>query len=229
MRNVASKDVTGDLVLTCDTVVTKSRIAGRVIANGHALTAADTTIGPDACPKTGNANQLVTGGDFTLTRVHLQHSGSDLVRFTGGGQQRIVDSLLDGACIYPGDHLDVAQLYDPGAKLDASIVHSTLDARATNSTDSTDKGNAAIFLADNPGAGTFTITGNRLAGGNYATALYDATKGSGVTYRVTDNTYVRGSWQFGPCASTDSLQSNGAEGPVFTSNRYDDGVPLLTC
>jgi hypothetical protein len=225
---VDRKDVSGDLRLTCDTTVTRSRIAGRIIQDGHRFTAVDTTIGPDTCGVGDRDQELVDSDDFSLTRVHLQHSGSDLVRLTGGGGSVVIkDSLIDGACMYPGDHLDAAQFYDPGAVAKVTIEHSSIDSRPTNTSGN---GNAAVFLADHPGPGSvFTITDSRLAGGNYTASLYDASAGSGVTYRVTGNTFVRGSWTYGPCSMSNSSTYDGTDGLEFTGNRYDDGSPLATC
>jgi hypothetical protein len=225
---VDRKDITGDLKLTCDTTLTNSHVRGKIVQNGHKFTATDSTIGPDACGSSGNSDELVDSDDFSLTRVHVQHSGSDLVRLVGGGGTiTINDSLIDGACMYPGDHLDALQYYDPGSKANVTIKNSSIDSRATNTSG---KGNAAIFLADNPGRGSvFNITGNRLAGGNYTASLYDALSGSGVTYKVTGNTFVKGSWTYGPCSMSNSNAYNGTDGVEFSGNKYDDGSALNKC
>ncbi len=218
--------INGDLVLSCDSTVTNTRIIGRVATNGYRLTGSHLDIGPDACPS-GTADYQMVTGPVALTAVHLHHGvGDDLVRLTGGGDTTISDSLLDRTCFYPGAHLDAAQFYDPGAVGKITLNHNTIDSRAVNSTD---LGNAAIFLADNPGRGTVvTVTNSRLAGGNFTVSLYDALTGSGVFYDVRGNTFVKGSSQYGPCASSNSSPYNGTDGFRFTGNVFDDGSPA-TC
>ena len=135
------------------------------------------------------------------------------------------DSLVNGGCEFPGDHYDAIQMYGPGAKANVTIDHSTIDGRSNAS-----KGNAAVFWADEPGAGsTLTITNSQLAGGGFTVSLYDANAGSGVFLDVRDNTFVKGSWGYGPCADTNSIAYNGKEGVRFTGNKLSDGAPLPTC
>jgi hypothetical protein len=212
---VTGRLITGDLTLGCDSTITDSRIMGRVISNGHRLTGSYLEIGPDSCPITGGDFQLLRDV-FTLDHAHLHNApGQDPVALVPG-TSTLTESLIDRPCFYAGDHLDGAQVYAPGSKVVATLDHNNIDVRPANSTD---KGNAAIFLADNPGAGTvITMTNNRLAGGNYTLSAYDA----------RNNTMVRGSWVYGPCA-TNSDPYDGTSGFRFTGNTYDDGTPVGAC
>jgi hypothetical protein len=86
----------------------------------------------------------------------------------------------------------------------------------------------AIFWADHPGAGsTLEAEHSMVAGGDYTTALYDATAGSGVVINVHDNVYVNHSWNYGPCVSN-SVSYTGHEGLEFTNNVLDTGG-AMTC
>jgi hypothetical protein len=213
---ITGKSISGDLMVSNPNVtLVNSRVKGRIIYQSTGLKVTDSDVGPDTCPSSGGDYQLITGSDYTLTRAHFHSNNEDLVRLVGGGgTDTITDSLLDGVCFYPGAHLDSVQLYDPGSTARLVINHSTVDVRPVNASGG---GNSAVFWADNPAkASTLTISNSLLAGGNYTLALYDA-----GTIKVTGNTFVRGSYQYGPCATNIPV--------TFTGNVYDDGTPLTSC
>jgi hypothetical protein len=152
--------------------------------------------------------------------------GDDLLRQGGhGGSITVTDSLFDHTCWYTGSHLDAFQMYDPGDVSHALLNHDTLNSRPVNHSGT---GDAAIFWADHPGAGsTLEVEHSMLAGGDYTTALYDATAGSGVVINVHNNVYVNHSWNYGPCDSN-SVSYTGHEGLEFTNNVLDMGE-AMTC
>lgn len=226
---VKDKLITGDFIVNNPNVTLQnSRVLGRIVTQVESnLQITDSDIGGNTC--TGSSPyELLASGSVSVLRSHLHNGGADLVR-VGAGSATITDSLIDNGCIYPGDHFDAVQFYDPGAVGKVTINHSTLDGRPLgNST--TDKGNAAVFWADSPGAGSvLTITNSQLAGGNFTVSLYDANAGSGVLLDVRDNTFVKGSSQYGPCSMSNSIAYNGKEGVRFTGNVYSDGTALPSC
>lgn len=223
---VKDKLITGDLVVANSNVTLQnSRVQGRIRTSSGAtnLNIVDSEIGSDTC--TGSSDyQLLASSSVTATRSHFHGGGADLIRLFGG-TVTLKDSLVNGGCEYSGDHYDAVQMYGPGSKANVTIDHSTIDGRSNAS-----KGNAAVFWADEPGAGsTLTITNSQLAGGNFTVSLYDANAGSGVFIDVRDNTFVKGTWNYGPCADTNSIAYNGKEGVRFTGNKLTDGTALEGC
>lgn len=229
---IDSRLITGDLIVNHDNVtVTRSRIKGRIIDNNHrGLTLDQVDLGADACPaKTNGGNRLVNADDYTIKRSHLHHNGADLINLNGGGRIRIESSLLDGTCFYPGDHLDAIQMYNPGGVIDFTIVDSKVDNRAVNTSA---LGNAAIFIADNPGAGSrFTLDHTWWAGGGYTIRLHDAGAGSNVRFNVTGNVVKKGAYQYGPCSTSNSVTaaSPTSTGVYWSGNKLDDGSALNGC
>lgn len=223
---VTSRLVTGDATVTCDATLTDVRITG-VLSNrsGYTVTGSYVTIGPDACPARATSQQRLVQDPMTLDHAHLQGGfGQDSVLLVTG--LTIRDSLIDRTCAWAGDHLDNGQLYNPGGKTVATLDHDTLDVRPINLAN---LGNSAVFLADTPGAGTLiTVTNSLLKGGNYTLAAYDAYAGSGVRYDIRGNTFVKGTWQYGPCASN-SAAWDGTTGLRFSGNTYDDGTAMPSC
>lgn len=232
---IDAKLITGDLVVQHNNVtVTNSQIKGRVAyAPGKRdLTLRDVDLGMDSCPTSGGSDyELLSGSDYTLTRVHMHHWPADLLRLAGDPNTQIIveDSLINQACFYAGDHLDAVQMYDPGSVANVTIRHSNIDTRPVNATD---KGNSAIFWADNPGAGSnLLVQDSKLAGGQITLALYDATAGSGVVLDAHNNTFVDGSWNGAPCSRGSgpvSVMFNGTEGVKFANNTLDTGG-AVTC
>ncbi|MFK3651650.1 DUF4082 domain-containing protein [Lysobacter enzymogenes] len=231
--------ITGALIVRHHNVtVSNSRIKGYVDHRTHRnLVLKDVDLGPDACPASNNGGRRLIFGDngYTLIRAHLHHNGDDLLSVGGGEPVLIQDSLIHQTCFYPGDHLDAVQFYSPGQVGHLSIVHSDIDARPVNSEGF---GNAAVFWADRPGAGSsLTIRESRLAGGGYTLAPYDSGLGSGVTIEVSDTRFVRGS-QWGsacylggnnPANHSPTVPYNGSEGIKWLRNAWDDGTPLPSC
>ncbi len=218
--------IDGDLVLNHDNVtVTNSRIKGRVIANGHrGFTLKDADIGGDACPASSNGgDRLINADDYTLIRVHAHHNGADLIAINGGGTITIQDSLINKTCYYDGDHLDAIQFYDPGSVANVTLSHNTIDARPVSG----GFGNAAIFIADSPGAGSrFNIYNNYMAGGNYTLYALDALNGSGVIIDVAGNRFLQGQYNYGPCALSNSDPYNGNSGIIWNNNAFTTGAAI---
>lgn len=222
--------INGDLVLQHDNVtVTRSRIKGRVIDNGHkGLILDQVDLGPDACPSTSNGGtRLLSGSDYTVKRSHLHNNGADLVALYGGGVIRFEDSLLDKTCYYNGDHLDAFQVYDTGtAKQDVTITRSSIDSRAANKTA---LGNSAIQIGDFPPDGSrYVLTGNLWAGGGYTLRLYDMTASSNSRITAMGNVIKKNTYQYAPCVSSNSVDATGQDqtGLYWSNNRLDDGTPI---
>ncbi|MEH6418731.1 DUF4082 domain-containing protein [Pseudomonas sp. CGJS7] len=231
--------ITGDLVIRHDNVtVSNSRIKGFVDhRTNRNLVLKDVDLGPDRCPAVNNGGRRLINGDngYTLIRAHLHHNGDDMLIAGGGEPVLIQDSLIHNTCFYPDDHLDALQFYSPGQVGHVSVIHSNIDARPVNSSG---YGNAAIFWADRPGAGsTLTIRQSQLAGGGYTLAPYDSGRGSGVTIEVSDTRFVRGSqWgsacyvgQNDPANHSPTIDYNGTEGLKWLRNAWSDGTPLPSC
>lgn len=228
---IDSKLITGDVNINHSGVtITNSRIMGRInnsAAKGN-LTVTDSDIGADACPASGNPYNLFNGTNYTMLRSHVHNSGADLMGMGGTGTILIQDSIVDHACWYAGDHLDAIQFYAPGDVGNITIDHTVLDARPDNQAGET--GNAAIIWADNPGSGSrLTVKNSFFAGGNYTLMLYDAGASSGVVLDFQNNTFVKNSWRYGPCASSNTVPFNGTSGLKFTGNIYDDGSSMPGC
>lgn len=222
--------ITGDLVLNHDNVtVTRSRIKGRVIDNGHrGLLLDQVDLGPDACPSSSNGGtRLLSGSDYTVKRSHLHNNAADLVALYGGGVIRFEDSLLDKTCYYTSDHLDVFQVYDTGtAPQNVTITRSSIDSRAVNTKA---LGNSAIQIGDFPPDGSrYTLTGNLLAGGGYTLRLYDMTSSSNSRITAMGNVIVKGSYQYAPCVSSNSVDATSPDqtGLYWSNNKLDDGTPI---
>ncbi|ALN90372.1 hypothetical protein LG3211_1396 [Lysobacter gummosus] len=231
--------ITGDLVIRHNNVtVSNSRIKGFVDHRTHRnLVLKDVDLGPDRCPAVNNGGRRLINGDngYTLIRAHLHHNGDDMLIAGGGEPVVIQDSLIHNTCFYPDDHLDALQFYSPGQVGHLSVIHSDIDARPVNSSG---YGNAAIFWADRPGAGsTLTIRESRLAGGGYTLAPYDSGLGSGVVIEVSDTRFVRDSqWgsacylgQNDPASHSPTVPYNGREGIKWLRNAWSDGTPLPAC
>ncbi|MGH8081247.1 MAG: DUF4082 domain-containing protein [Lysobacter sp.] len=236
---IDSLSISGDLVINHHNVtVSNSRIKGFVRHTTHRnLVLKDVDLGPDRCPAANNGGRRLIVGDngYTLIRAHLHHNGDDMLVAGGGDPVVIQDSLIHNTCFYPGDHLDTLQFYSPGQVGHVSVIHSSLDARPVNSTG---YGNAAIFWADRPGAGsTLTIRESLLAGGGQTLAPYDSGLGSGVVIEVSDTRFVRNSqWgsacylgQNDPANHSPTVPYNGNEGIKWLRNAWDDGTPMPSC
>lgn len=220
--------ITGDLVVRNKNVkVQNTRIKGRV-ANiaSSGLVIVDSDIGADGCTKSVFNN--LNGTNYTLLRSHVHNSGADLIGIGGAGTILVQDSIINQACFFAGDHLDAAQWYAPGDVGHVTFIHTVLDTRPVNVAGAL--GNAAIFWADNPGSGTtLTVTQSKFAGGNYTLALYDAMATSRIVLDINNSTFVKNSYMYGPCASSNSVNFDGTSGIKFTNNVFDDGTKLLTC
>ncbi|HEX8182111.1 MAG TPA: hypothetical protein VF575_00745 [Candidatus Saccharimonadales bacterium] len=222
--------INGDLSVNHSNVTVKNtRIMGRISNRAPSnLIVMDSDIGPDSCPASSNFYNNFNGTNYTMLRSRVHSAPADLVGIGGTGTIVIRDSIINRACIYPGDHLDAIQWYAPGEVGNVTIDHSIVDTRPVNSPGSL--GNAAIFWADRAGSGSrLTATNNWFAGGNYTVSLYDANAGSGVILDVRNNTFLKNSYTYGACASANSIPFNGSEGVRFTGNIYHDGSAFPSC
>lgn len=222
---ISGVSLSGDLIINHDNVtVTNSRIKGRVVYNARGLALQDVDLGADTCPASSNGgNRLIAGDDYSLTRVHVHHNGADLIALSGGGTITIQDSLINNTCYYSGDHLDAIQYYDPGGLANVTLLHNYIDARPSGG----GFGNAAIFWADFPGAGSrLNVYNNFLAGGNYSLYALDAHASSGVIIDVSGNRFLKNQYNYGPCALSNSDPFNGTSGVKWTNNAFSDGVPI---
>lgn len=222
--------IAGDLLVTHGNVtVTNSRIKGRIINNAsNGLTVTDSDIGADSCPSGPSPYNNFNGTNYTMLRSRVHNAGADLMGMGGTGTILIKDSIVNQACWYPEDHLDAIQFYAPGSVGIITLDHSVFDARPVNV--ASEKGNAAIIWADNPGSGSrLTVTKSFLAGGNYTTMLFDAGANSGVIIDINNTTYAKNAWTYGPCAMSNSVAFNGTSGIKFTNNRYDDATSFPNC
>lgn len=226
-QNITGQLINGDLIINHNNVtVTNSVIKGRVVYNNHrGLTLRDVDLGPDSCPGSSNGgDRLIAGDDFTLNRVHLHNNGADLLALSGGGTVLIQDSLFDRTCYYASDHLDAIQYYDPGGVANVTLSHNTIDVRPSNTGGF---GNAAIFWADFPGAGSrLNIYNNYVAGGNYTIYALDADVGSGVIIDISGNRFLRNAYTYGPCSLSNSIMFDGASGVKWTGNAFSDGAVI---
>lgn len=230
-QTISGLSISGDLVINHnDVTVTNSRIKGRVVYNARGLTLRDVDLGADTCPSSSNGgNRLIAGDDYTLTRVHVHHNGADLIALSGGGTITIQDSLINNTCYYSGDHLDAVQYYDPGGIANVTLLHNYIDARPSNGGGF---GNAAIFWADFPGAGSrLNVYNNFLAGGNYTLYALDAHAGSGVVIDVSSNRFLRNQYNYGPCALSNSIPFDGTSGIKWINNAFSDGgvIAITDC
>lgn len=222
-QTITGLSIDGDLIVNHSNVtVTNTRIKGRVINNGGNLVMRDVDIGPDTCPGSSNGGyRLIANAGYSLTRAHLHNNAADLVHMGGGGNITIQDSLINKGCYYAGDHLDAIQFYDPGGVVTATIQHSSIDVRPSNGGGF---GNAAIFWADFPGAGSrLNIYNNYLAGGNYTLYGLDAHASSGVVIDVSGNRFQKNAYNYGPCVFSNSVAFNGMSGVIWVNNAYNDG------
>lgn len=210
---IDGKRITGDLVVNnANVTVTNTRILGVVRGSDlRGLTLRNVDLGLDACPKSTNGGtRLINAGNYTVENSRLHHNGADLVNLAAGNVT-YRNSWLGNTCYYSGDHLDAIQMYNPGQNVTLLVERSFLDSRAANVNA---LGNGAVFIADNPGAGSrFVLKNNLFAGGNYTTSFYDSSN-----FEVRDNKYVAGAYRYGPCSSTGTI--------TFTGNTLDNGTPV---
>lgn len=226
---INAKLINGDLIVNHKNVtVTNSRIKGRIANNAsNGLNISDSDIGLDSCPTSSSFFNNLNGTNYTLVRSKLHSSGADLMGIGGTGTIVIKDSIINGACFYPDDHLDALQFYAPGEVGKITVEHSIVDPRPTNTGG---LGNAAIFWADNPGSGSrLTAFHSQFAGGNFTLSLYDGGAGSGVIFDVHDNTILKNTYQYGPCSTSNSIAFNGVEGYKFANNKFEDGTMVPGC
>jgi hypothetical protein len=214
---IRNKLIEGDFIAgDANVTLQNSRVLGRIVnENKGGLRIVDSDIGPDACPSGPSDYNELGGTNYELLRSHVHNSGADLIGIGGDGTIKITESLIDQACFYPGDHLDGVQFYAPGALGHVTISRTAIDTKPVNSPE---KGNAAIFWADEADpSSTLIVKNSYLAGGNYTLQMRTR-----AVFSVTDTTFEAGNWVYGPCYTD-------APGVVFTGNKLTDGRPLKSC
>jgi hypothetical protein len=202
-------------------VIRNSSARGVVGCGGCVYSVEDSLLDGNGTVPSG-AQAVVQGGSFTLLRTEVTN-GPDLVRFDGSNKPAVVrDSLLRNLAICSTCHADSTQYFDGGSNATVLIDHSSIDARSSTG----QKGNSAAFLADDPVGLKATLTHSLWAGGGYTVRLHDARSLSGTVYRMTDNTILSGSFDYGPCLLTNSVPYDGVSGFTWTGNLYSTGSPL---
>lgn len=222
---VDGKNVSGVIRLTGPGVTVRNTQARGLFGCGScSATVVDSTF--DAQTSSGSQSAVVVqaGADLTLTRVEITNAG-DLLRLDGG-DLTLTDSLLWRTYFRVGDHADAIQFYGPGAGGTVRVVHSSVDVRPYNSTD---PGNAAVFLADEPRGLVVEMTRSRWAGGNSSVRLHDALAGTGNVYDFHDNVIVAGSYSGSPGNCGNSVPFNGTAGYKWVGNSLSTGAVLASC
>lgn len=205
-----AKDVSGTIYVRADNVTIKRSRArdGIHIVNNKDLVIEDTEIGPDS-GKSG-ADGGVIFENYTCRRCDI-HNFSDGAKINGN--VLIEDSWLHDFPYTDGDHNDAMQSVGGGS---VTIRHTSIDARSVAGSNTGDRGNAAIFMADGP-KGHMIFENNLIAGGGYALQLRDI---AGYTAVVRGNHFVRGSYSFGTHIIADGPATNVTwENNVFSDNK----------
>lgn len=203
-----AKDVRGTMYVRANNITikrtkAKNGIQIRAWEGISGLVIEDSEIGPDSG----------SGGDDGVAFYNYTCRRCDIHGFSDGakvnGNVLIEDSWIHGLYQKSGDHNDGLQNHGGGGNV--TIRHSNIDVRPSNVSD---KGNAAIFMADNP-TGTMTVDNNLLAGGQYTLQFLDS---DGYTVIARGNHFVRSSYALG----THRLHPNGNnvtwENNVFSDN-----------
>lgn len=181
-------DVTGRITVAADDVTIRdSRITTSedygIFVDEHAVNARfeDLTI-------VGTGIECTAGlAPFgTWTARHLDVSGcEDGVKMHGG--QHLEHSYIHDLAVGDTTHNDAVQVT---SGRNSVIHHNTLIAPVQN---------AAIMMSSNFAAvDNWTITNNRFSGGNYTVYVRNQGFGDPTNVLLADNTWVTGSWQYGP-------------------------------
>ena len=122
----------------------------------------------------------------TWTASHLDVSGcEDGVKMHGG--QHLEHSYIHDLAVGDTTHNDAVQVT---SGKNSVIHHNNLIAPVQN---------AAIMMSSNFAAvDNWTITNNRFSGGNYTVYVRNQGYGDPTNVLLADNTWVTGSWQYGP-------------------------------
>lgn len=142
-------------------------------------------------------------GQWTARRVEI-HRFTDLVKMLGG--QTLADSWLHDPLITALSHNDGVQ--SVGTARGSTLSGNNIDMPY-------DTTSAILLQAKNGPVSGWMIDGNRFAGGGYTVRLYGTS-----SMQVSDNVFVRGSWNFGPYVT------DGTSDVLWSGNTYDDGTPL---
>lgn len=118
----------------------------------------------------------------------------------------------------PQDHNDGLQ--NAGGSGDVMIRRCNIDGRSVSGIGGT---NAAIFSADFPTNGTFTVQDNLLAGGTYTLGLCDGTIGSNFIYVATGNKIVRNSYSVLPARRDNTVNQN----ITWSNNTFSDNAEVI--
>jgi len=203
---IDSWHITGDLVIqTTGVVIKNSLIDGHVDNDSYpsvtSFTITDSTVGPATCDTQGWPS--LNAHDMTATRVFLRghQDGLDMV----GDNVTVTDSLLQ-PCYQPpevvgsdGFHSDGVQDQCSATCSNLTLTHNTIDSRALYKGQF--MGNSALNLGSVPDGShmrAVTLRDNQFLGGGYSTSL---TWDAGVSWIITNNTWVQGTWSYGPTDS----------------------------
>lgn len=160
----------------------------------------------------GRCNYAIVFGEYVARRVNISRCGNG---FWAGSNSTIERSHIHGMRDLPTDHSDGIQSTG-GSNIRIVGNTITMDRAMTS----------AILLhahaLTNGGGGPLRnvlIEGNRLAGGGYTLNVKERGHPvSGLTVR--GNTWVKGSWAFGPQQAVALLRQH-----TWTGNVFSDGTP----
>lgn len=157
---------------------------------------------------------IMANPNALYTRLDVHGFGSSGPRMATGST--LQDSYLHGFVCNPPDHSAGSSANDGGSNI--NWLHNNIDIRAVVGPNEC----ASTAIGVDPDFGNYNgvhIFNNRLAGGAYG--VYTAQSIGAVNVRVENNTFVRGSFVYGPAAQVASGNGN-----TFVGNVYDDGSPV---
>lgn len=175
------------ITVDISTTLTAAKIDTVIRSDGPKLTINWSTIDGH-----GNGTYSIGGHNVDAYRTQIVGS-SDGVRFEN---MNISECYIRTEFTSDADHADGIQGYQASAG--GSIVRSNIDSRAVGAPAGV-YGTAAIFMADDS-HGLTVIRDNLLAGGGYTLRLHES-----MTYRVSGNIVVAGSWGFGPLSTDNAV------------------------
>ena len=153
---------------------------------------------------------LAPFGSWTARRIEVR-GFEDGVKV--GSDQLLEDSWIHSLYVPAGSHADAIQSVGGS---NVTIRNNTIEGPWRGQT------SAIIIQSEVTGVSDYRIQGNRISGGTYSVYIRDKGNGHGAPRNmvITDNTWVRGSYQFGPHSI--DMGANW----TLRDNVYDDGTPL---